>query len=194
MLEILEAACKYEIAGCISADPARPEILGYPHLGTVGDAAALFASGVRHAFVAIGDNAARQRVTLELQALGFTLASAIHPSAVLSPRLTLGAGIAVMPGVVVNSGTRVGDGAIINTGATVDHDCLLGPFTHVAPGCNLAGHVEVGEGAFLGIGVRVIPQRRIGTWTTVGAGGVVVHDLPERVTAVGVPARALRPS
>jgi carbonic anhydrase/acetyltransferase-like protein (isoleucine patch superfamily) len=47
------------------------------------------------------------------------------------------------------------------------------------------------EGIFLGIGSSVIPGRRIGAWTTVGAGAAVIHDLPAQVTAVGVPAHVL---
>ena len=78
---------------------------------------------------------------------------------------------------------------ILNTGATVDHDCVIGDAVHIAPGSHLAGNVTLEEGVFLGIGTVVIPGRRIGAWTRVGAGAAVVHDLAANVTAIGVPAR-----
>jgi acetyltransferase-like isoleucine patch superfamily enzyme len=81
----------------------------------------------------------------------------------------------------------------VNTAASLDHDCVLGAFAHVAPGTHLAGSVVVGDGAFLGVGVSVIPGRRIGAWATVGAGAAVIHDVADRVTVVGVPARPLAP-
>ena len=44
----------------------------------------------------------------------------------------------------------------------------------------------------LGIGSVAIPGVRIGAWTTVGAGAAVVRDVPDRVVAMGVPARVKR--
>jgi len=73
----------------------------------------------------------------------------------------------------------------------VDHDCEIEDFVHIAPGVHLAGGVLVGEGSLLGIGSSVIPYKRIGRWTIVGAGGVVVNDIPDCVTVVGVPARPI---
>lgn len=59
---------------------------------------------------------------------------------------------------------------------------------HVAPGTRLAGGVELGEGVLMGIGSSVIPGIKVGSWTVVGAGGVVICDLMPGVLAVGVPA------
>ncbi len=81
---------------------------------------------------------------------------------------------------------------IINTGITIDHDCKIGDFVHLAPGVNLAGGVLVEEGSFLGINSSVIPYKRIGKWVTVGAGGAVIQDVPEFTTVVGVPAKPIR--
>jgi acetyltransferase EpsM len=49
----------------------------------------------------------------------------------------------------------------------------------------------VGEGTHIGAGAVVIPKVRIGRWCRVGAGAVVVRDLPDHCTAVGNPARVL---
>ena len=189
ILDIFRAAGRYQIAGCIVQDPAACSTLHVPILGDDSNLPAIYLSGVRHAFVAVGDNRLRRRLTQRVAELGFQLANAVSPNAVLSPTVSVGTGVAIMAGVVINACTRLGNGCIINTGATVDHDCTIGNWAHVAPGTNLAGCVTVGEGVFLGVGSRAIPNVTIGEWTVVGAGAVVIRDLAPGVTAVGVPAK-----
>ena len=192
VLEILEEMGNFEIIGCTAAAAASHEILRYPVLGGDDILPALFAGGTLHAFVAVGDNRIRQKVIRRIRDLGFTLVSAVSHSALVSPRARVGEGAAIMPGATINVDSQVGDGAIINTGATVDHDCIVGECAHIAPGVNLAGNVKVGEGAFLGIGSCAVPGVAIGAWAMVGAGAAVICDLPDGVTAVGVPARIIR--
>ena len=94
-----------------------------------------------------------------------------------------------MPKAVVGSMARIGRGAILNTSSSVDHDSIVGDYAHIAPGCHLAGNVQVDQGAMLGIGTCVIPQRRIGAWSILGANSTVVRDIPAETTYVGTPAR-----
>ena len=56
-------------------------------------------------------------------------------------------------------------------------------------GAHLAGGVRVGCGAFIGIGASITQCRAIGDGATVGAGSVVIDDVPAYVTVKGVPAR-----
>ncbi len=192
VIDMLQERGEFELTGCVSADPDFRAILDVPVLGGDDALPRILSSGVRHAFVAIGENRLRAALTLHVLGLGFSVVNAISRHAVVSRRATLGAGIAIMPGASINVDTIVADGAIINTGATVDHDCRIGAYAHLGPGTNLAGTVVVGEGAFLGAGCCVIPGCAVGAWSTVGAGAAVVRDVAERVTAAGVPARVLK--
>jgi sugar O-acyltransferase (sialic acid O-acetyltransferase NeuD family) len=138
----------------------------------------------------LGANAARKRVVERLgeRARGLWR-PAIHPGALVAPSARIGQGVVVAAGAVINPDAVVGDHAIVNTGATVDHDCVVGAYAHLAPGTHLAGGVRVGDGTLVGIGSVVIPYRSIGHWSVVGAGAVVVRDIPDGVTAKGLPAR-----
>jgi acetyltransferase-like isoleucine patch superfamily enzyme len=51
--------------------------------------------------------------------------------------------------------------------------------------------ISVGEGAWLGAGVKVLDGVDIGANAVIGAGAVVRESVPERATAVGVPARVV---
>ena len=188
VIDILEQAGGFDIAGFISPDARPEEICGYRRLGSDAILEEILRTGVQSAFVAIGDNQLRSERIAGLRRQGFTLVNAISPAATISRYATLCTGIAVMPGAVINAGSLIQDGAIVNTNASVDHDCVIGACAHLAPGATLAGWVHLGDGAFLGTGASVIPKISIGRWTTVGAGAVVVSDLPDHVVAMGVPA------
>ena len=142
--------------------------------------------------VAIGTPRVREAVVDRILAAGVLLATIVHPSAVIGPRVRLGPGTIVCPGAMLSCDVTVGRAAIINYGAMVGHDGVLGEACFLAPGVHLAGNVTVGPRADVGIGASVIQGVTIGADAVVGAGAVVIHDVPEGVTAVGVPARPVR--
>ena len=91
------------------------------------------ARGVRHALVAIGNNAIRDRVAANALSMGFELATVVSPHAWVSPTARLGSGTVVMAGAVIQVEAAIGDCGIVNTGASIDHECVLGRAVHAAP-------------------------------------------------------------
>ncbi len=142
--------------------------------------------------VGIGDNATRARVFHQLRQLGEQVISVIHAHAVVANEVVLGEGCVIFANAAINTGSIIGPAVIVNTGATIDHHARIDAHVHIAPGAHLAGTVTVEEGAILGIGSTVIPNRTIGAWSVVGAGAVVIHDVPAHVTVAGVPAQLLQ--
>ena len=139
-------------------------------------------------FVAIGNNSVRAEKTELLLSLKANLITLIHPKAQVSSYAQLGAGTAVMAGAIVNPFVTTGKSNIINTGAVVEHDCKLGDFVHVSPNSSIAGACNLGDGVWFGIGSCSKQLISIGTNTTIGAGSVVVNDIPANSTAFGTPA------
>ena len=174
------------VMGVFDDDPARmgADVDGVPVLGRLGEHLPLDAPLV----LAIGSNAVRARLAAALEGQ-VEWATVVHPTAWVHRTVRLGMGTVVFAGAIVQPGTTIGMHAIVNTGACIDHDGQVGDFVHIAPGCHLAGTVVLGDGVFCGVGTSIVPGVTVGAWTTVGAGGVVVSDLPEKVVAVGVPAR-----
>ena len=97
-------------------------------------------------------------------------------------------------GVVVGAGTHMGPAVYLGDHVHVGAGCTITrtsveDFATIGPGCDIAGDVTIGEGAFLGVGVVVKNLVRIGAWSRIGAGSVVVDDVPDGATVKGVPAR-----
>jgi sugar O-acyltransferase (sialic acid O-acetyltransferase NeuD family) len=173
--------------------PAQlPDQLGWP---VIGPFAAALDPQVRQQFpaalVAIGNAAVRLQWLPRLGAAGYLLPVVIHPTAWMSPSAQIGIGSVVFAQAAIQAQAVIGSGAILNTGCSVDHDAQLGDGVHICPGARLAGEVQVGDRSWIGIGASVTQQILIGADVTVGAGAAVVRDLPDGVTAVGVPARVL---
>lgn len=193
IIEILRAAGLYEPVGCVApgADGGGA-LLGVPILGDDNALPELREQGIRYAMVALGDNHLRQRLMQYVVGLGFELANAVSPAATIAASTRLGVGLAIMPGANVGPETVIEDGVIINSRASVDHDGALGYCCHIGPGATLAGCVSVGARAFVATGASVIPEIRIGEGSVIGAGSVVVRDVPAHVVAYGCPARCRR--
>lgn len=164
------------------------QVLGYPVLGGLDW---LLAQPPTPLALAVGTNATRERLAEQVLAGGHSLPVWVHPSAVLSPTATLGAGTVVMARVVVNAEARVGRGVILNTGCIVEHQCEVGDFAHLSPAAALGGDSRVGARTHVGIGATLLHLASVGRDCVVGGGAVVLKHVPDGQTVVGVPARPL---
>lgn len=148
-------------------------------------------SGVyNEAIIAIGSNEIRRKIVQSITVDRYV--TAIHPTAIVSPRAAMGCGTVVMQGAIIQSSAHINDHCIINTGASVEHDCVVSDFVHVAPHATLAGNVHVGEGTWIGAGTVVRQGVSIGAGCMIGAGSVVVKNIPDNVVAYGNPCRIVR--
>ncbi len=148
-----------------------------------------FLSG-RSWILAVGDLGLRRRL---LDGIGQTgeAEAVVHPSARVSPSCAIGSGSWIGPGAITHTACAIGEHAIVNSGAIVEHDCRVGENVHLAPGSVIGGGVRIGRDTLIGLGARVMPGVSIGAGCVVGAGAAVTSDLPDGVTAVGVPAQVL---
>ncbi|NLI70315.1 MAG: acetyltransferase [Firmicutes bacterium] len=143
---------------------------------------------IKSIFVAIGDNRVRLRQYEYFRGKGYLLPDALHPRSYISSFSKTGRGLFLMGASIINPAAVVDDYCIINTSATVGHDCKLGRAVQIAPGVNIGGGTILEEGVFVGIGARIAPGLRIGAWSVVGAGAVVLKDVPAGVFVCGIPA------
>lgn len=140
--------------------------------------------------VAIGDPATRRRVVADLPA-ATTYATLIHPSAVLSRWVEVGAGTVITAGVVLTCHIRLGRHAQLNLHTTIGHDCTMGDYFTTAPAANVSGNCTFGNCVYVGTNAAVRQGVRLASHVTIGMGAVVLQDVAEAGTYAGNPLRRL---
>jgi len=186
--DCIEGSNKYRIIGYTDIKETDCQ---YKYLGTDDELEKLYASGITKAVVTIGDiGDARLRVKKIqlLLSIGYELPVIIDHSAIVAESATIGMGTFIGKGSIINTGSRIGKGCIINTGAILEHECRIGDYSHISVGAVVCGEVSVGDQSFVGANSTVCQCLSIGNNVRVGAGAVVICDIADGCTAVGVPA------
>ena len=141
-------------------DDHATHVWEFPVLGGTQDVAA-WRTAADTAIVAVGNNVLRQQLQQQLMQAGFTLATVIHPRAVVAPSADVGMGCAVMAGAIIGTEAKLGLGVIVNSGAVVDHHCVVEDYGHLGVAAAMAGGTQLGTvawmqaGSALGYGVKV---------------------------------------
>ncbi|MGE3724754.1 MAG: acetyltransferase [Candidatus Sericytochromatia bacterium] len=116
----------------------------------------------------------------------------IDPRAVVRPSARLGEGCVVYPFALINSQAEIGEHVLISASVTVPHDAKIGDGVSLLNGCRALGFVEIGTGALIGAGAIIKPSCKLGAWSRISMGSVVLADMPDYSTAAGNPARLLK--
>jgi sugar O-acyltransferase (sialic acid O-acetyltransferase NeuD family) len=134
----------------------------------------------------------RSKFTAQVEALGVPFTKLIHPAAHVSKRTKIGEGAIIGQGVIIGSNNVIGRHVIFGRGTLVGHHTHIGDHCTLFPGCNVAGNNRIGHAVYMGLGSIVINNLTVGAHSVIGAGAVVVKDVPANSQVVGVPARVVK--
>lgn len=184
---------KWKILGFIDEDPKlKGKVLnGYPVLGSFD----WFSKTDQHKIsvvCAIGDNVSKKKVVDKAKNLGLKFANVIHPTVTMTEFVTLGEGVIICAGCILTNQITIRNHVIINLDVTIGHDAIIEDYCTLSPGVHISGKNKICEGANIGTGAVTIQGITIGRWSIVGAGAVAVQDIPDRVVAVGTPAKPIK--
>lgn len=142
--------------------------------------------------IAIGNSVSRLRVRNLIRSVcSNKFQTLIHPTACIGANCRIGDGSMISAGTVLTCGVTLGEHVIVNVRTSLSHEALVEDFVTVAPNATICGAVIVATGADIGAGATIIQQKKIGAWSIVGAGTVVIKDVADNVTVVGNPARQI---
>ena len=143
---------------------------------------------------AVGSAKIRKRIVEKIKSVAdVKFATLIDPACVCCrERINVGEGCIICANTYITLDIKIGDHVYIGGNATVGHDSRIDNFVTVYPGANISGSTYLGSGCEMGTGSRIIQGLSVGMNTIVGAGAVVVRNLPPDCTAVGVPAKPIK--
>lgn len=168
-------------------DEERFSGLKVSQLGSMSDIASVDAT---HYVIAVGSSQDRksisERIKTDLQP-----ASLVHPSTVLGFGCTYGEGTVIYGGTRFCPKCTIGNHVFVSHGVLVGHETTIGDFSSVYPGVNLSGNVFLGKATTAGTGCTIIEKIVVHDNAYIGAGAVVIRDVPFGEKVVGVPAKAI---
>ena len=167
------------------------EINGYKVLGTT-ECVRMYEDA--YFVCAVGSSITRKKIITKIKAINpnIKFATVIDPAAEMSKFVSVGEGSIICAHTIITVNTEIGSHVIINLDCTIGHDVVLHDFVTIYSGANVSGITDIGECSELGTGMQIIQGKKVGAYSIVGAGAVVVKDIPEMCTAVGIPAKPIK--
>ena len=143
---------------------------------------------------AVGSSKTRKKIIENIEKISPNVkyATLIDPSVEKSEFVNIGEGTIICAHTILTVNIEIGSHVIINLDCTVGHDAVLKDFVTLYPSVNLSGATAIGYCSELGTGMQIIQGKTVGDNSIIGAGAVVVKDIPDNCTAVGSPAKPIK--
>ena len=185
-----------DIAGFLDDNPKEwnKRIDNIPVLGPISKLENLKDShGIEAVYCPLGNNRLRVKFLKYAESLGYQIPNYIHPSVKISSNVTIGKGVYILLGTNIMPYTVIKDFVMISMGVNVAHHNVLEIGTFLSTGCNFGASIIANPYTYCGIGSTIMTGvSSLGTDCLVGAGAVVVKDVPDGAVMAGVPAKVLK--
>lgn len=143
--------------------------------------------------IAIGNPQVREKIFNELKNNeNLIFPNIIARNVKMSKYINLGIGNIICEGNILTTNIEIGNFNHINLSCTIGHDVILENYVTAYPGVNISGNVKIGNNSEIGTGSKIIQGKNISSNTIIGAGSVIVKDLCEKGTYVGVPVKKIK--
>jgi len=183
----------WNLLGFMDDDPdiQYTTINGYPVLGKSGD---IDKYSDAYFVCAVGASRVREKIINKMKEVNpdVKFGTIIDPSVELSSLVNIGEGTIICAHTIVTVNISIGKHVIINLDCTIGHDAVLNDFVTLYPSVNVSGMTNIGHAVELGTGLQIIQGKSVGDYSIVGAGAVIVKDIPPKCTAVGSPAKPIK--
>lgn len=186
----------FEVVGILDDDTTKigQELWGVKVLGTINEIEKYLTPDEKIGVViSIANPVVKEKIVEKLSHYTqLIFPNFIHKKTWISEKVDIGIGNIIYPGVSINYESEIHDFSTINMNVSLGHNCIISNYTTISPGANLAGFTNVGKVSFIGIGACCTQGHFIGTNTTIGAGTVLIKDVPDYAVVVGNPGKIIK--
>ena len=184
------------VVGFLDDDPkfVGQSVGGIPVLGGVSRLIDLKETeNVEAVYCPLGNNKLRVKFLTMSTKLGYETPNYVHPSVVVSPHVKMGKGVYILLGTTIMPYADIKDYVMISMGVHLAHHTILEEGVFLSTGCNFGASIHAHKYAYCGISSTIMTgMHELGEDCLIGAGAVVIKDVPDRAVMAGVPAKLLR--
>jgi UDP-perosamine 4-acetyltransferase len=191
--DVVQRVPDLKCTGFLDRDPSLlgKVFYGIPVIGNDDQLEAL-RGRVEGALPVIGDLQQRHKLFEKCRLLGYQLVNVIDPSVLMASDVRLGEGIFISYGTILLTNVAVGDFTLVGTGVRILHDTVIGQNCVIGGGTTIGSSAIIGRNVSFGVGACVASNgKRIGNNVRVGAGSVILSDVPDNAFVLGNPARVI---
>ena len=186
-----------EIVGFLDDDSKyiNQKVCGIPVLGGFDFLACLKDEyGVKAVYCPLGNNKLRVELLNRALSLGYEVPTFIHSTVVLSPNVKIGdKGIYILPKTVIMPWCNIHDFVMMSVNSVVSHHTILEEGVFLSFGVNFGASIIAHKYAYIGISATVMTGvHELGENCLIGAGAVVIKDVPTNAVMAGIPAKVLK--
>lgn len=116
----------------------------------------------------------------------------MDPDVIYSDSVHIGQGNIICAGTILSVNVKIEDFCLIDWNCTVGHEAEINSFVTLYPSVNVSGSTIIKDVTEIGTGSHIIQGKVIGSRSIIGAGAVVIKDIPDCCTAVGNPAKPIK--
>lgn len=142
--------------------------------------------------IAVGEPGARRILSERIAKSGYSFATLIDNTAIISETAQIEQGCIINSGAIVSSNVHLEENCMIMYQAIIGHDAYIKRDTIVCPKSTIGGGSTVGEQCFVGINSSMKQGVNLGDRVIVGMGSMIFRDVEADNTVVGNPARVTK--
>lgn len=193
MYELAEL-CGYTVKGFFDDNPTKEGsiVMGTPVLGAFRLSNN---SNISNNFiVAIGNNEIRMEKMQELIRNNLNVPSLIHPNATISSYAQVSkVGCYIHSDVYLWTKVKINDYCIISPKVMIAHHTQVDEGSFISAGSNVGANINIRKRTFIGIGSTLMTGiKTTGVDSVIGAGSIVIKDVPDNAVVVGNPGRVIK--
>ncbi|MFV0162202.1 NeuD/PglB/VioB family sugar acetyltransferase [Empedobacter falsenii] len=194
--QVYEAYLKdeYQIIGFIDDDLSLRDT-EINHIKVLGDFEYLLNQIDKNinVFVPIGNNHVRANLLKKLMENGFNTPNFIHKNTHIHSSVKIGKCVYILPGTNIMPYTSIGDFVLISMGVNIAHHTIVDNACFFSQGSNIGASIHFKNNVFCGIASTVMTGvKTVGENSLIGAGAVIIKDIPDGATVVGNPGRIIK--